>query len=332
MHISVRIGTRGSLLALQQTQVVVACLKAAWPDLPVETVRFRTKGDKILDVPLAKIGDKGLFVKELEDALLDGRIDLAVHSVKDLPSQLPKGLIIVIIPEREDPRDALVARGSLTLATLPEKAVIGTSSLRRRAQLLHWRPDLDIVSLRGNIDTRLRKLETENLDGVVMAAAGLIRMGWEARISEIIPPEICLPAVGQGALGIEVRADDVATHALLHPFASPATDVAVRAERSFLAHLQGGCQVPIAAWATVEGGDIYLRGMLSTVDGVILLRAERRGTADAPERLGAELADELLRRGGAVILREIYGPVRTFPLLTDQGHPVVPLPFGRGSG
>lgn len=315
MRKAIRLGTRGSALALQQAQVVVGYLMAAWPDLAIETMVFRTKGDKILDVPLAKIGDKGLFVKELEEALLDGHIDLAVHSVKDLPSQLPEKLIIGMIPEREDPRDALVAQDGLTLATLPKQAVIGTSSLRRRAQLLHWRPDLDIVSLRGNIDTRLRKLETEGLDGIVVAVAGLIRMGWEARINEIIPPEICLPAVGQGALGIEIRADDGATQSLLQPLASRATEVAVRTERSFLAHLQGGCQVPIAAWATVEGDEIYLRGMLSTVDGVTLVRGERRGTSDGPEILGEELAAELLGRGGEVILGEIYGPTRIFPPL-----------------
>ncbi|MBI3327470.1 MAG: hydroxymethylbilane synthase [Nitrospinae bacterium] len=324
MHTSIRLGTRGSALALQQTQAVVDRLKAAWPAMTVEIIVFKTKGDKILDVPLAKIGDKGLFVKELEDALLSGRIDLAVHSVKDLPSRLPDGLIIGVIPEREDPRDALVARDGLTLATLPEKSVIGTSSLRRRAQLLHWRPDLDIVPLRGNIDTRLRKLETEGLDGIVIAAAGLLRMGWEARISQVIPPEICLPAVGQGALGIEIRADDVATHALLQPLASPAAVAAVGAERSFLAHLEGGCQVPIAAWATVEGAAIHLHGMLSTVDGLTLLRGERRGAVEAPERVGGELAAELLVRGGDAILREIYGPP------ADQSFP--PLGEGQGEG
>lgn len=303
MAMSVRIGTRGSMLALQQTQVVVDRLQAAWPELAVETIRYRTKGDRVVDVPLAKIGDKGLFVKELEEALLAGHIDLAVHSVKDLPSQLPQGLSIRLVLEREDPRDVLVARDGLRLATLPEKAIIGTSSLRRRAQLLHWRPDLTIVPLRGNVDTRLRKLETERLDGIVVAAAGLVRMSWGARISEIIPPDICLPAVGQGALGAEVRAEDAAIQTLLQPLACQATEVAVRAERTFLERLQGGCQVPAAAYATIERGTVCLRGMLSSVDGARLLRGERYGAVETPEGVGVELAEELLSRGGDAILK-----------------------------
>jgi hydroxymethylbilane synthase len=308
---SIRIGTRGSALALQQTQIAVEQLKAAWPDLTVDVVEIRTTGDRIQDVPLAKIGDKGLFVKEIEEALLDGRIDWAVHSVKDLPSELPEGLSVGVLAARLDPRDALVARRGLRLATLPEKAVIGTSSLRRRAQLLHWRPDLNIVPIRGNVDTRLRKLETEGLDGIVVAAAGFMRMGWEARISDIIPPEICLPAVGQGALGVEMRRDDAEAQALFRPLTSPATQAAVAAERSFLAHLQGGCQMPIAAWATAEEGRLWLRGMISDIDGLTLLRGERWGPPHAPEQLGEALAGELLRRGGDVILRDIYGSTRT---------------------
>jgi hydroxymethylbilane synthase len=304
---SIRIGSRGSALALQQTQITVALLKAAWPDLTVDVIEIRTTGDRIQDVPLAKIGDKGLFVKEIEEALLNGRIDWAVHSVKDLPSELPNGLSVGMLAARGDPRDVLVARAGLTLATLPKKAVIGTSSVRRRAQLLHWRPDLAIVPLRGNVDTRLRKLETEGLDGIVVAAAGLMRMGWEARISDIIPPEICLPAVGQGALGVEMRRDDMEAQALFRPLTSPATQATVTAERSFLAHLQGGCQVPIAAWATAEEGRLYLRGMISDVDGRTLLRGERWGALDAPEQLGEDLAAALLWRGGNIILRDIYG-------------------------
>ncbi|MGH8060166.1 MAG: hydroxymethylbilane synthase [Candidatus Entotheonellia bacterium] len=313
MAMSVRIGTRGSLLALQQTQLVVDRLRAAWPELAVETIRYRTKGDRVLDVPLAKIGDKGLFVRELEEALLAGQIDLAVHSVKDLPSQLPEGLSIRMVLEREDPRDALVARDGLVLATLPEKAIIGTSSLRRRAQLLHWRPDLTIVPLRGNVDTRLRKLKTEGLDGIVIAAAGLERMGWGARISEIIPPDICIPAVGQGALGSEVRAADAAIEALLQPLACRTTEIAVRAERAFLERLQGGCQVPAAAFAHIEGGTIWLRGMLSSVDGASLLRGERYGSVETPDRVGVALAEALLSRGGEAILREIYGQAPPLP-------------------
>ena len=303
----IRIGTRGSALALQQTRLVVDRLNAAWPDMTVEVVEIRTMGDRIQDVPLAKIGDKGLFVKEIEEALLSGRIDWAVHSVKDLPSELPEGLSVGTLAARSDPRDVLVARQGLTLSTLPGNAAIGTSSLRRRAQLLHWRPDLSIVPLRGNVDTRLRKLETEGLDGIIVAAAGLMRMGWEARISEIIPPEICLPAVGQGALGVEMRRDNREAQALFRPLTSDVAQATVTAERSFLAHLQGGCQVPIAAWAVAEEERLYLRGMISDVNGLTLLRDERWGVLNAPEQLGEDLAEALLRRGGDAILRDIYG-------------------------
>jgi hydroxymethylbilane synthase len=304
---TIHIGTRGSALALQQTQVVVDLLKASWPDFEADIIEIRTTGDRIQDVPLTKIGDKGLFVKEIEEALLDGRIDWAVHSVKDLPSRLPEGLIVGVVAERADPRDALVARRSFTLATLPEKAVIGTSSVRRRAQLLHWRPDLRIVPIRGNVDTRLRKLESEGLDGIVVAVAGLIRLGWADRISDIIPPEICLPAVGQGALGVEMRGDDQRARTLFQPLTSPTVQAAITAERSFLAHLEGGCQVPIAAWSTVEGGELLLRGMLSDINGSSFLRADRRGAIQAPERLGLALAEELLQRGGKAVLQELSG-------------------------
>jgi hydroxymethylbilane synthase len=306
-----RIGTRGSALAIQQTQVVVEALHAAWPDLSVDVMQIKTTGDRIQDVPLAKIGDKGLFVKEIEEALLDGRIDWAVHSVKDLPSELPKGLGVGMLAARSDPRDALVTRRGWRLATLPDRAVIGTSSLRRRAQLLHWRPDLTIVPVRGNVDTRLRKLETDGLDGVVLAVAGLIRLGREGRISDIIPPEICLPAVGQGALGVEMRGDDVEAQALFEPLTCTTTKAAVTAERSFLASLQGGCQVPIAAWATVVNSQLCLRGMISDLDGHTLLQGERWGMPHAPEQVGVELAEDLLQRGGEAILRGIYGLTRS---------------------
>jgi hydroxymethylbilane synthase len=311
MSRSLRIGTRGSALAIQQTQIVVDAVHAAWPDLSVDVMHIRTTGDRIQDVPLAKIGDKGLFVKEIEEALLDGRIDWAVHSVKDLPSELPNGLSIGTLAARSDPRDALVARHGLNLATLPENAVIGTSSLRRRAQLLHWRPDLAIVPVRGNVDTRLRKLETDGLDGIVVAAAGLVRMGWEGRISDIIPPEISLPAVGQGALGVEMRNDDEEAHTLFQSLTCTATQAAVTAERTFLARLQGGCQVPIAAWATVDDSRLCLRGMISDIDGLTLLQGERWGLVHAPEQVGTVLAEELLQRGGEAILRDIYGATRS---------------------
>jgi hydroxymethylbilane synthase len=311
MSRSLRIGTRGSALAIQQTQIAVDALHAAWPNLSVDVMHIRTTGDRIQDVPLAKIGDKGLFVKEIEEALLDGRIDWAVHSVKDLPSELPNGLSVGTLAARSDPRDALVARHGLNLATLPENAVIGTSSLRRRAQLLHWRPDLAIVPVRGNVDTRLRKLETDGLDGIVVAAAGLVRMGWEGRISDIIPPEISLPAVGQGALGVEMRSDDEEAHTLFQPLTCTATQAAVTAERTFLARLQGGCQVPIAAWATVDDSRLCLRGMISDIDGLTVLQGERWGLVHAPEQVGTVLAEELLQRGGEAILRDIYGSTRS---------------------
>jgi hydroxymethylbilane synthase len=311
MSRSLRIGTRGSALAIQQTQIAVAALHAAWPNLSVDVMHIRTTGDRIQDVPLAKIGDKGLFVKEIEEALLNGRIDWAVHSVKDLPSELPSGLSVGTLAARSDPRDALVARHGLNLATLPENAVIGTSSLRRRAQLLHWRPDLVIVPVRGNVDTRLRKLETDGLDGIVVAAAGLVRMGWEGRISDIIPPEISLPAVGQGALAVEMRSDDEEAHTLFQPLTCTATQATVTAERTFLARLQGGCQVPIAAWATVDDSRLCLRGMISDIDGFTLLKAERWGLVRAPEQVGMVLAEELLQRGGEAILRNIYGSTRS---------------------
>jgi hydroxymethylbilane synthase len=311
MSRSLRIGTRGSALAVQQTQIVVNALHAAWPGLNVDVIHIRTTGDRIQDVPLAQIGDKGLFVKEIEEALLDSRIDWAVHSVKDLPSELPNGLSVGMLAARSDPRDALVARPGLHLATLPQNAVIGTSSLRRRAQLLHWRPDLTIVPVRGNVDTRLRRLETDGLDGIVVAAAGLMRMGWEGRISDIIPPEISLPAVGQGALGVEMRSDDEEAHSLFQPLTGADTQAAVTAERMFLGRLQGGCQVPIAAWATVDKSQLCLRGMISDMDGHILLQGERWGLVHAPEQIGAVLAEELLQRGGEAILRDIYGSTRS---------------------
>jgi hydroxymethylbilane synthase len=310
MSKALRIGSRGSALALQQTQVVVDLLRTARPDVSIEIITIRTTGERILDVPLAKIGDKGLFVKEIEEALLEGRIDWAVHSVKDLPSRLAAGLQVGILAAREDPSDVLVARPGLTLATLPEKAVIGTSSLRRRAQLLHWRPDLEIVPIRGNVDTRLRKLATEGLDGIVVAAAGLLRLGWRDRITDFIPPEICLPAVGQGALGVEMRQDDQMAQALFAPFTGLSTQAAVVAERSFMARLEGGCQVPIAALATVDGDRMMLKGMISAVDGLPLLRGERWGRLEAPERLGVELAEDLLQRGATDILHQVYAATR----------------------
>jgi hydroxymethylbilane synthase len=248
-----RIGTRGSALALWQAEWVKAQLLAAHEELAVELLVIKTTGDKILDVPLAKVGGKGLFVKEIEEALLDGRADLAVHSVKDMPAELPEGLHLAVMPPREDPRDALISRNGAGLQALPHGARVGTSSLRRAAQLLHLRPDLRIETLRGNVDTRLRKLESEGFDAIVLAAAGLKRMELSHVVSEYLEPERILPAVGQGALGIETRTGDGFTNEMVASLAHQQTMTIVRAERAFLKRLEGGCQVPIGAHATMEG-------------------------------------------------------------------------------
>jgi hydroxymethylbilane synthase len=304
------VGTRQSALALTQTGQTVEKLKAlaaaAGLDDTFEWKTIVTRGDRILDVTLSKVGGKGLFVKEIEQALLDGEIDLAVHSMKDMPFELPEGLIIGAVPEREDPRDGLVGRTAARFEDLPPGARVGTSSLRRAAQLKAARPDLRIVSIRGNIDTRLRKLEEEGLDAIVLAAAGLHRMGWGNRITSYLPPELSLPAVGQGALAIECRADDEEALALLARLNDPSTARAVAAERRLLGLLNGGCQVPIGAYATVEGaaesGAVRLTGMVASPDGARLLRASASG-AD-PDAVGEQVAAELLTQGAGEILAE----------------------------
>ncbi len=301
-----RIGTRGSMLALWQAEWVKSQLLAAHAGLTVELVTIKTMGDKILDVPLAKVGGKGLFVKEIEEALLEGRTDLAVHSVKDMPALLPAGLHLAAMPPREDPRDALISRNGNGLNQLPNEARVGTSSLRRAAQLLHLRPDLHIEPLRGNVDTRLRKLETERFDAIVLAAAGLKRMGLSHVISEYLAPEQILPAVGQGALGIETRIEDDFTNPVVASLAHQPTMTEVSAERAFLRRLEGGCQVPIGAHAIMAGDEVVLTGMVADLVGRRLIRKEMRGEPQYVEVMGERLAEAVLESGGAEILGEIY--------------------------
>lgn len=301
------LGTRGSKLAVQQSDWVQARLKELAPDVTVTVRRIHTSGDKILDVPLAKIGGKGLFVKEIEEALLAGEIDLAVHSMKDVPTQLPQGLEILCIPQREDPRDALISRTGCVFKDLPRGARVGTSSLRRQAQFLHARSDLQIEMLRGNLDTRLRKLREGQYDAIVLAAAGLRRLAWAHEITEYLDPHISLPAIGQGALGIEGRRDDAFVRSLLSRLDHASTRVAVRAERALLDRLEGGCQVPIAAYATVNGTGVRLEGLVASVDGKDMVRDAVEGTAEHAGELGIQLAERLLARGGDKILKAIYG-------------------------
>lgn len=301
------LGTRGSKLAVHQSQWVQARLQELAPGLTISLRRIQTSGDKILDVPLAKIGGKGLFVKEIEDALLSKEIDLAVHSMKDVPTALPDGLEILCVPPREDPRDALITHDGCGLDQLKPGARIGTSSLRRQAQLLHYRPDFVIEMLRGNLDTRLRKLREGQFDAIVLAAAGLRRLAWEQEITECLPVHVSLPAIAQGALGIEARSDDTFVCELLGRFEHPATRITVTAERALLHRLEGGCQVPIAAHAVLEGDTLRLDGLVASVDGRRIIRHQITGAATEAYHLGTKLAERLLAEGGDVILKEIYG-------------------------
>ena len=301
------LGTRGSKLAVHQSQWVQARLQELAPGLTISLQRIQTSGDKILDVPLAKIGGKGLFVKEIEDALLSKEIDLAVHSMKDVPTALPEGLDILCVPPREDPRDALITRDGCRLDQLKPGARIGTSSLRRQAQLLHYRPDFTIEMLRGNLDTRLRKLREGQFDAIVLAAAGLRRLAWDAEITEYLPVHLSLPAIAQGALGIEARSDDTFVRELLSRFEHRPTRITVTAERALLHRLEGGCQVPIAAHAALEGDRLTVDGLVASVDGRRVIRHQIQGPASEAQTLGTKLAERLLADGGDVILKEIYG-------------------------
>ena len=302
----IRIATRKSPLALWQAEHVAERLAAAHPGLPVELVRMVTRGDRILDAPLAKVGGKGLFVKELEQGLLDGTADLAVHSMKDVPAELPEGLHIAAILLREDPRDAFVSDRYGSLAELPEDARIGTSSLRRQCQLRLLLPRCETVNLRGNVGTRLDKLQTENLDAVILAAAGLKRLGLECRATEFLAPETSLPAVGQGAIGLECRRDDARINTLLKSLHHEPTAIRVGAERAFNQRLNGGCQVPIAGYAELAGNRLRLRGLVAMPDGSTVIRGETEGPPDAASALGTELAEELLARGADRILAALY--------------------------
>ena len=303
-----RIGTRGSPLALWQANWVRERLFQAYPHLRVSLIRIKTKGDKLIDVNLATVGGKGLFVKEIEEGLLGGRIDLAVHSMKDVPVQLPEGLHIRFITRREDPRDVLISRDRRTLEELPSGAKIGTSSLRRRAQLLSYRPDFHIIPLRGNVDTRVRKLDTMGLDAIVLAAAGVKRMKMGERISQFISPEVCLPAIGQGALGIETRIADDEINQYLSIIDHEATHLSIMAERAFLRRLEGGCQVPIGAWGSVSDQDMLtLKGFVGDLDGRKLVKGGIEGETGKVQELGMDLAENLLSRGADEILRELYG-------------------------
>ena len=299
------IGTRGSKLALWQAEHVADILRTMNPDLEVVLQHIVTIGDKILDVPLAKIGGKGLFTKELETAMLSGEIDLAVHSLKDMPTELPPGLILAATTVRMDPHDAFVSQKYSSLAELPQGAVVGTSSLRRGAQLLRLRPDLQIVSLRGNLNTRLRKLDEGQFDAIVLAAAGLHRLGMGDRIAAVFSPTECLPAVGQGVLAIEVRADDVEVRSMVARLDDAETRTCVTAERKFLAVVQGGCQVPVGVFGQMESGQLVLSARILSLDGVRCIEGKIAGMPTEAAELGEALAGQLLAAGGREILAEL---------------------------
>ena len=301
-----KLGTRGSQLALWQANWIKAEIEKKYPEYQVELIKIKTTGDKILDVPLAKVGGKGLFVKEIEEALLDERIDIAVHSMKDVPTDFPKGLHLAAITQREDPRDVVISRGGKKLKDFPYGAKIGTSSLRRQAQLLHVRPDFEIVQLRGNLDTRMRKLNELGLECIILAGAGVKRLGWSDRITEYLSPEISLPAIGQGALGIETRIEDRGINNLVAFFDHLPTSISVRAERALLKRLEGGCQVPIAAHCEVKGDKLNLIGLVASTDGKKIIKDSVSGRTDKAEILGIKLAEKLLKMGAWDILKEVY--------------------------
>ncbi|MCO8054383.1 MULTISPECIES: hydroxymethylbilane synthase [Acinetobacter] len=303
---TLKIATRQSPLALWQAEHIRARLEAMHADLTVELVTFVTQGDKILDTPLAKIGGKGLFVKELEAALMDGRADLAVHSMKDVPMALPEGLSLAVICEREDPLDAFVSNHYASFADLPQGAKVGTSSLRRKCQILKARPDIEIIDLRGNVGTRLSKLDDGQYDAIILASAGLKRLGLAERIRHTIQPDVSLPAVGQGALGLECRSQDQAVLDLILPLMHAETNVCVRAERAFNAYLEGGCQVPIAGYATLQNGQLQIEGRVGSVDGQTILKAVQFGAPEQAEMLGEELAKALLAQGAGELLKALY--------------------------
>jgi len=301
-----RIATRKSPLALWQAEYVRDQLLHHHPDLKVELMKMSTQGDKILDTPLAKVGGKGLFVKELESGMLNGEADIAVHSMKDVPVELPEGLHLAVICPREDPRDAFVSNTFKTFESLPEGARLGTSSLRRQCQLSALRPDLKVLDLRGNVNTRLQKLDNGDYDAIILAAAGLKRLGMAERITEFLDPAVSLPAIGQGAVGIECRVDDERINRLIAPLNDPDTHTRVLAERAMNHRLQGGCQVPIAGYAELSKGILLMRGLVGQTDGSVILRGEIAGRPEAAEELGVVLAEDLLSRGADTILANLY--------------------------
>lgn len=303
----VRIATRKSPLAMWQAEHVRDRLLAAHPGIQVELLGMTTQGDKILDSPLAKVGGKGLFVKELEQGMLEGRADIAVHSMKDVPVEFPDGLHLHVICEREDPRDAFVSNNFKRFEDLPQGARVGTSSLRRQTQLKAIRPDLAIVDLRGNVNTRLRKLDEGEYDAIILAAAGLIRLGFEARIRESISIEASLPAIGQGAIGIECRQGDQEIESLIDVLHHHETSICVSAERAMNARLEGGCQVPIGGHATLANGHLTLCGLVGAIDGSKVIRGEREGSEQDAVAMGTSLAEELLEGGADEILKSVYG-------------------------
>ena len=303
---TLKIATRKSPLALWQAEYVRDMLLIHHPDLNVELVKMSTQGDKILDTPLAKVGGKGLFVKELEKSLLMEETDIAVHSMKDVPVELPEGLHLSTICPREDPRDAFVSNQYKSFEELPKGARLGTSSLRRQCQLATLRPDLNIIDLRGNVNTRLKKLDEGEYDAIILAAAGLLRLKFEDRITEFLTPEQSLPAIGQGAVGIECRTNDEWINGLLAPLNDQDTALRVTAERAMNLRLQGGCQVPIAGYAELEHGVLLMRGLVGRIDGSEIIRGEIAGPPDDAEHLGRVLADDLLDRGAGKILEELY--------------------------
>jgi len=302
------IATRGSKLALWQAEWIKSQIKNIHPDMEVELNKIKTTGDKILDVPLAQVGGKGLFVKEIEEAMLRGEADLAVHSMKDVPTDLPEGLHLSAICKREDPRDAFIAgTGISSFHDLPQGARVGTSSLRRMCQLLNKRPDIKITQLRGNVDTRLRKLDEGEFDAIILATAGVKRLGYETRITEKISTQTSLPAIGQGAVGIECRTDDEFINDLLSKLNHEETWVCVSAERAFLKKLEGGCQVPIASHAQLKDGQLMIEGLVGSLDGKTLIKSSIQGKSEDAEPLGTALAEKLLSQGAGEILAEVYG-------------------------
>lgn len=307
MRKQIRIGTRASALALWQAEWVKSELEKKYPGTSVTLTKIKTTGDKILDVPLAKVGGKGLFVKEIEEAMLENEIDIAVHSMKDVPTFFPDGLHLSCITKREDPRDALLTRNKVKFKDLPKGANVGTSSLRRQAQLMNVRPDFVIHQLRGNVDTRLRKLKEGQYDAIILAAAGVKRLGLAENVSEYIDPEISLPAIGQGALGIECRVDDRELNDMIAFFNHADTRTCVTGERALLRRLEGGCQVPIACYGEMKEGKLHLTGLVGSVDGKRIIKDAVDGAPEKAEKLGVTLAEKLLSRGADVILREVYG-------------------------